>query len=125
MAGETIEQYIRHLHELADHCDFPNKEEEIRDRLVIGIRDKDLSLKLQMTSDLTLKKAAALARRSELVKFQIRETGAAENVDEVKTKLYKSKWRNKAGVTSTHKAEQRRKCGRCGCSRNRALSSKG
>lgn len=49
---ETIENYIRHLYELAAHCDFFEKELEIQDRLVIGIRNK-----VQMTSDLTRKKA--------------------------------------------------------------------
>lgn len=43
-----------------------------------------------MTSDLTLKKGADLARHSELVKLQNREIGAAGNIDEVKTKPYKS-----------------------------------
>lgn len=57
--GESVEQYIRHLYELATPCDFHEKEEEIRDRLVIGIKEKDLSLKLQMTSDLTLKRQSA------------------------------------------------------------------
>lgn len=86
-AGESVEQYIRHLYELAAHCDFHEKEEEIRDRLVIGIKDKDLSLKLQMTSDLTLKKAVDMARHSELVKQQNSEAGASGHVDEVKSKV--------------------------------------
>ncbi len=62
--GESVEQYIRHLYKLATHCDFSEKDEEIRDRLVIGIKDKELSLKLQMPSDLTLKKAVDMARHS-------------------------------------------------------------
>lgn len=91
------------------------KEEEIRDRLVIGIKDKDLSLKLQMTSDLTLKKAADMARNSELVKLQNSETGAAGHVDEVKTKPHESKWKNKiTGAQGGHNGNDRRKCGRCG-----------
>ena len=114
-AGETVEQYIRHLYELAAHCDFNEKEEELRDRLVIGIKDKDLSLKLQMTSDLTLKKAADMARHSELVKLQNSETGAARHADEVKTKPNRSKWKNRVtGGTDGQNANERKKCGRCG-----------
>lgn len=70
---------------------LPKKEEEIRDRLVIEIRDKDLSFKLQMASDLTLKKATEMARHSELVKQQNSETGGTAHADEMKTKPYKSK----------------------------------
>uniref|UniRef100_A0AAV2L1E9 L1 transposable element RRM domain-containing protein n=1 Tax=Knipowitschia caucasica TaxID=637954 RepID=A0AAV2L1E9_KNICA len=67
--GETAEGYIRTLHELADTCAFGEvKEENIRDRLVIGILDKDLSEKLQMMPDLTLNRAVELVRQSEQVK---------------------------------------------------------
>ena len=45
-AGETVEGFIRSLHELAEKCDFGKKSEQIRDRVVIGIRDKGLSEKL-------------------------------------------------------------------------------
>ena len=42
----------------------------IRDRLVVGIRDKSLSERLQMESDLTLEKAKKLIRQSEAVQQQ-------------------------------------------------------
>ena len=56
-SGETVEGFIRSLHELAENCDFGNKSEQIRDRVVIGIRNKELSEKLQLLPDLTLDKA--------------------------------------------------------------------
>lgn len=119
-ADQSIEQYIQHLYDLAAHCDFHEKEEEIRDRLVIGIRHKDLSLKLQITSDLTLKKAVDIARHSELVKLQNSETGVTGHVDEVKMKPFKSKWKNKVtGATGRHNTNDRGKCGRCGQTHNR------
>ena len=34
--------------ELSETCDFGDKQGEIRDRLVIGILDKELSLELQL-----------------------------------------------------------------------------
>lgn len=37
------------LYELAEHCAFTNKEEEIRDKFVIGLIGKELSEKLQLT----------------------------------------------------------------------------
>ena len=53
--GETVEAFIRNLYELAEHCEFgTQRDEQIRDRIVIGSLDKSLSQKLQMKSDLNL-----------------------------------------------------------------------
>ena len=38
-SGETAENYIVALYELAEHCDYSDMTEElIRDRLIVGIR---------------------------------------------------------------------------------------
>jgi hypothetical protein len=71
--GESVENFIRLLHELSEHCEFVHKSEEIRDRLVIGINDKGLSEKIQVTKDLRLNKASEMARNSELVKSLIKD----------------------------------------------------
>lgn len=42
--GESLEEFIRSLQELVDGCDFgAMKSENIRDRLVIFVLDKELS----------------------------------------------------------------------------------
>jgi hypothetical protein len=61
--GENVESYVRVLHELADSAQFDKPDEAIRDRLVLGIRDKELSKRLQLTQDLTLKTAVDMARQ--------------------------------------------------------------
>ena len=38
--GESVETFIRSLHELAEHCNKKSEDEQ----LVIGIRDKELSV---------------------------------------------------------------------------------
>lgn len=104
--GETAEEYIRTLHELADTCAFGEvKEENIRDRLVIGILDKELSEKLQMMPDLTLSKAVELVRQSEQVKQHVSEQGANAHLSEVAYK--RQPYRNKQKHTETpeNKAE--------------------
>jgi len=68
---ETAEQFITSLYSLAADCDFGGlKEQLIRDRIVVGIRDSSLSAKLQMDSELTLEKAKRLVRQQEAVRGQ-------------------------------------------------------
>ena len=45
---------------------------QIRDRLVLGILDKELSEKLQLKFNLTLEKAIEITRQSDMVKSQIK-----------------------------------------------------
>ena len=54
---ENVETYVRKLYERFEHANFPNREESIRDRLVLGVRDRELSEKLQLQANLTLKDA--------------------------------------------------------------------
>ncbi|KAK6493915.1 hypothetical protein HHUSO_G330 [Huso huso] len=106
--GETIEEYIRSLYELAETCAFGDaKSESIRDRLVIGILDKDMSQKLQLKPELTLEKAIQLTRQSELIKEQLTEQGTSSALCEVtrehKQRLEKT-WPNRG-----YKEEQSQK----------------
>lgn len=63
--GESIEQYIVALYTLVEDCQHGDfKEEMIRDRLVVGIKDEALSAKLQMNPNLTLEEISTSARGS-------------------------------------------------------------
>ena len=77
---ESVEEFIRSLYELSEHCDFTDTEEQIRDRVVIEIGDRRVSEKLQLTPDLTLNKAIEIARQSELIKVQLDDQGAKQGV---------------------------------------------
>ena len=83
--GESVNEYVRRLYELAEHAAFPDKDDTIRDRLVLGLSDKDVSEKLQLEIDppLTLERAIAIAKQNEVVKKQIQEQ---RHVDEVRGK---------------------------------------
>ena len=79
--GESVEAFVRHLYQLAEYCDFgATKDEQIRDRIVIGLVDMEMSQKLQLESDLTLEKAINMARQSELVKAQSLTARSPESV---------------------------------------------
>lgn len=97
--GESAEEYITALHQLADTCEYGNiKDEMIRDRLVVGIRDELLSERLQMEADLNLEKAKKLIRQSEAVQQQ---QGILKSSNKMLESIAKSKANSK--FTKTHK----------------------
>ncbi|UYV79215.1 hypothetical protein LAZ67_17001565 [Cordylochernes scorpioides] len=69
--GERVNDFITALHSLAEHCNFGALYDElIRDRIVVGVRDRALSERMQLDTDLTLVKATQMAKQSESVKEQ-------------------------------------------------------
>lgn len=94
--NETVDVFITDLLNLAEHCNFGVlREELIRDRIVVGIRDKSLSEKLQLEANLTLDKAVNVARQKETVRKQqsILRGDGKECVDAVCGKLWCGKLR--------------------------------
>ena len=81
---EPIEQFIRALYEIAENCNYgENKHENIRDRIVIGCHDKEVSQSLRLNgNELTLDDAITTARQYEQVKSQL-STKRITDVDEL------------------------------------------
>ena len=102
--GESAQSFYRSLTELADTCDFVNKDEEIWDRLVIGILDKEISVELQSKADLTLKHAVDRIRSSEMLKGQ-NKVDTVPRVDQVSGQCTKGGRPNKHGMG--------KRCGNC------------
>jgi len=83
--GESVEDFIYHVNALADHCGYGQlRDEMVRDRIVVGIRDAKLSQKLQMDAELSLEKATKLVRESETIKLQ-QTTVRPDNTTDVGT----------------------------------------
>ncbi len=126
--GESADSFITAVHKLAEHCNFgPLKDELIRDRVVVGIRDLSLSEKLQMDSDLTLSKAVGQVKQNEMVKQQqANMRGSPSQTDEksemdavsgpVKRKptTYNSKQQAGYVTKQTENVPNMSKCSRCG-----------
>ena len=72
--NETVEQYYSDLHALVQKCSYPDEmqDEMLRDRLVLGLRDKDTQCKLYMQENLTIAKAVDIARQAELIRQQMK-----------------------------------------------------
>ena len=67
--GESVDTFITSLYCLAEHCNYGALHDDmIRDRIVVGLRDAQLSEKLQLNAELTLEKAMTIACQSEAVK---------------------------------------------------------
>ncbi|CAJ1061415.1 uncharacterized protein K02A2.6-like [Xyrichtys novacula] len=70
-ANETVDAFVTALHALAEHCKYGDLHDElIRDRIVVGLADTQLSERMQLEVNLTLQKAIDMARQSEEVKKQ-------------------------------------------------------
>ena len=68
--GETVEQFVRALQALAINCDYgTEKDNNVRDQLVVGLKDKALSNALQMKETLTLSEAITKARAAQCARF--------------------------------------------------------
>ena len=88
--SENVGNFVTSLYTLSEHCGYNDlREEMIRDWIVVGIKDANLSVKMQLDPDLTLKKATDMARQSESVRKQqslVRNDLCDSTVDVVKTK---------------------------------------
>ncbi|KAI4879857.1 hypothetical protein NFI96_004001 [Prochilodus magdalenae] len=108
--GETVDSFITSLHCLSEHCGYgPLHDEMVRDRLVVGLRDKKLSEQLQLDSELTLEKAVTRARQSEQVKNQqnllkSNFKSSATDVDSIQTK-FSHRALNEANTTGSDEEE--------------------
>ena len=68
---EPVEQFITSLYQLSENCAYGElRDEMIRDRIVVGIRDEAMSQKLQLDADLTLEAAKKMVRQREAVRAQ-------------------------------------------------------
>ena len=118
---ESVDEFITDLYALAKYCQYGELQDElIRDRIVVGIQDAQLSEKMQMEPELTLERAVTLARQSECVKTQqstVRGELLQESTIEVVKGTRQQKGHNRLpSAQSNQPPSQRAKksCGRCG-----------
>ena len=130
LQDETVDSFITDLFCLAEHCAYEQlRDEMIRDRLVVGLRDASLSEKMQLDPELTLDKAMAMTRQSEAVHKQqpvVRGTQQQDTPTIEQEKIDTLSYRNPKNASRYRCADKQRlprnnpggapqnKCSRCG-----------
>ncbi|XP_039304646.1 uncharacterized protein LOC120357660 [Solenopsis invicta] len=71
-SNEPVDNFVKELKKLARNCEFPDEQDMIRDRLVLGIADTTVQEKLLSVTDLKLEKAIETARAKEMLKERIK-----------------------------------------------------
>ncbi len=122
--NEPVEDFVTNLHCLAEHCGFGTlKDQLIRDRIVVGLKNKHLSKKLELDPDLTLEKAMSRAKQSEEVKKQQSAIHAKSlsgyNIDSISKNRQRGNSRNEVKQQNYQsgkklsKFDDKAKCTRC------------
>ena len=71
-SGESVAQFVDALRSLAATCDFPDREDIIRDRIAMGVRDRRIQRELLKTPTLTLTQALNIALAEEAAGRDVR-----------------------------------------------------
>ena len=121
MESESGDQYITELYDLAERCSYGSLTSKmIRDRLVVGIRDKALSERLQLHPDLTLEKTKTMLRQKEAVHSQqqvLQEAYSSPlSVEPGMVNVLRSQetWTKPSSGTFTIPKQTPRQCTKCG-----------
>lgn len=115
---ETYDSYFVRLRKLASTCEYPNTDDFIRDRMVIGIKDSNVRMRLLREADLTLTKTLDIVRAHERAQQQVKDISSGSTDDAKKIQFVKqkrSKEKKPDFKTQLHnKKKQEYKCTRCG-----------
>ena len=120
-SSETVEQYYSDLHILLKRCEYDDKfkDEMLRDRLVLGLRDPETQKKLYMEPNLTIHTAVSIARQYELVSNQMSNALSQTSLSEIasKKKAMPSKYEKRDSYVKRdnyEKRDSRGTCDKCG-----------
>ncbi|UYV74273.1 hypothetical protein LAZ67_11002773 [Cordylochernes scorpioides] len=94
---KPVDEFITSLYKLADSCEFEGLHEQlIRDRIVVGVRDKALSERMQLDSELTLEKARpSTSQKVNQVKFNSKKQSPKQQQQSSRKKEKSAKTRSR------------------------------
>jgi hypothetical protein len=111
--GERIRDFIAHLRKLSIDCNFTDLDRTLRDRLVCGIRDKEIQKKLLQHSTMTFDDACQIALSHEAAGIDsniIVTASSTKTTCDLEVPMEVNKFINK----KTDKQMERMVCFRCG-----------
>lgn len=80
---ETVEDFVEGLRNIANNCEFGSmKDELIRDKIIAGLKDTQLSYQLQLENNLTLEDTIQIAKEAEKKKLQ--ESFSGSEINDIK-----------------------------------------
>lgn len=101
--GEPFDSYLMEIKQLVKTCEFGEKETEmLRDRIVVGIIDKQLQTRLLETKELTYEKAIEKCRASEATKQQSRELNKIVTMNEIRSQRQSTQMRQPNGTSANN-----------------------
>ena len=108
--NEPVDDFVTSLYRLSEHCRYGElRDELIRDRIVVGLRDSTLSEKLQLDPNLTLEAAITAARQREPSNIDVIVTKKPQTTRSKSTRERANKQPQKSYPASNPQV-----CGRCG-----------
>ena len=111
--GETFDQYLSALRNLAKTCNFCSclRDTLLRDKIVLGVRDNALRGKMLQDRNLTLAKAIDICRSGESASVKLKDLpGSSASFSDIHDVSAKAR----AGTSKRGSSEGRRVCKYCG-----------
>ena len=117
--GQNIDAYVTELRKRAEHCEYAElKNSLIRDKIIIGVCDKETQERLHRESEICLGKALQICRAAEEIKIQADEmagsSGSTKKIDHVHSKSPRpNKGSKKHRPNSRFPPDRKRQCLKC------------
>ena len=71
--GEPFEHFFRDVSSLVKTCDYTDVDDMLLNKIIQGLRDQDLSKRIELTSGLTLQKSIKMVKQTGQVEMERRE----------------------------------------------------
>jgi hypothetical protein len=71
--NESISEFVAELRKLAEHCEFADLEDMLRDRLVCGVKDSRIQKKLLAEQELTFRQAFETGQAMEIAEKNVKD----------------------------------------------------
>ena len=96
---EPFEQFYRDICTMAKVCEYPDTDEMLLDKIIQGIRDQDLSKRMELMSGLTLPKAVQMVKQTKQIDNERRERSMEEKqAEEIKQSRLHYKGRGSSNI---------------------------